>query len=131
MCLNPSTKYTHIALSIGHPHRPRRGHSIYVHIFKLPFIILAHILAGPFQHATSFVSILTHINLAVIHEQPHAHLFANHADLDPAILRPGRLGHHLRLSLPALEARRDIAAWYLGRVPLASGGCERACECGP
>ncbi|ASW06410.1 AAA family ATPase [Rhizobium sp. 11515TR] len=41
----------------------------------------------------------------------------NHPDrIDKALLRPGRLGRHFRLSLPNAEARTGILKTYLGNV---------------
>lgn len=36
--------------------------------------------------------------------------------IDPALLRPGRLGRHLRIALPDLEARKGILRHHLGEA---------------
>ena len=44
---------------------------------------------------------------------------ASREQLDPAILRPGRLDQHIELERPARRARAAILEHYLARVPLA------------
>jgi transitional endoplasmic reticulum ATPase len=39
--------------------------------------------------------------------------------LEPALLRPGRLDQHVALELPGLDARKDILARHLAKMPVA------------
>ena len=40
--------------------------------------------------------------------------------LDPAILRPGRLDHHVYVGPPNLKSRTEILEYYMSKLPLAS-----------